>query len=586
MPIMDLFKRKAAPAPKPVDSPNREPVVAGPTRPARDLPVSSNLLWDSVGIVTGALQGLEQGNFAQAALMLDAMMGDSHIAAKLDDRLGGLLGAPFSMKPPPGLEEDAAALEIAEDAEEAWPGIVADSADRAIARDGIMLGVGLGEVVVDPSDDGWRVHLKHWHMRNVRWTWNPNTASGYGGAYWVTTTRGIEEIKPDGVGGYFSTWKDATGIDQVSRWLLYTPYGYQRGWVNGRIKAIATAWLLRRWAFRDWGRHSEVLGIPPKKVKVPVEWDQETKERALRELTMLASEGSILCPQKADGTGFDVELLELKGPSAKDTFDGLIERAESSITVALVGQTLTTQMGHSGGSRAAGQVHERVEDKIRRNDAKSVGRAVRACVLQPWTEWNYGDPEMAPVPTWDVEPAADLKSQGDGLKALGDGMKSLMDLGVPVDRAKVVGDAGIPLEAGGVFEDPKPDPVPPAPGQMPGQPTDDGAEPTEGDTEALSRGVRLSRRTRAPIQGQVYADELADSARDEAARLLAGDRRAVLAVLSDLKPTKEGGIPVDALREKLLKAYKGMDHSTLARMTEKVLILAELSGRYAVQKEV
>jgi phage gp29-like protein len=562
-------------------------MVAG--REPRDLPVSSLQRWDNVVAVRGALVALEQGQFTLAAPLLDAMLGDSHIAAKLDDRVSGVFGSPFSFSPPVGLEDDAAALEVAHEAMEIWPGIVSDQAERAVARDGIMLGVGLGEIVVTPNATAWSVRLKHWHPRFIQWRWDTR-------AYHVTTMRGVEQLLPDGRGGYYSTWRDSTGQDQVSRWLLFTPYGYQRGWVNARIKAVAIPWLLRMWAFRDWGRHSEILGIPPKKVTVPVQWNDEDKRRALREVASLASEGVILTPKGSDGTGFDVELMELTGPSAKDTFDGLIERSEAAISVALVGQTLTTQASSNGGNRALGQVHERVSDRLRVSDAKALSEVFRAAIFIPWTEWNYTDAKLTPVPKWDVEPAADAKTRGDGMKSVGDGLASLKAAGIPVDRAAICGEYGIPLEEGVDFEEPKPPPAPfgapgdPAPGEEPGKkPEEDNAEEddqeAEDGSEKLST-VALSRRTRAPVQGQVYADQLADAARAEASRLLAGDLRAIKRLLAELTPTQSGGVDVEQLREKLVATYKGMDHSQLARMTEKVLVLAALSGRYAVQKEV
>ncbi len=638
------------------DQPDTEPArtfanvprVIGTKGPPRDLPLASVQAWDNVQLVRGALVALEQGIFHQAAMMLDAMLGDSHVAAKIDDRVSGLLGAPFTMQPPAGLEEDDHALAVAAEALKVWPELVSDKAERAIARDGILLGVGLGEVVVEPHGDRWGLRLKHWHARWIQWRWDTRS-------YWVSTMHGQEELQPDGSGGFFSTWRDNAGAEQVSRWFLYTPYGYQRGWVNGRIKAIALGWMLRMWAARDWGRHSEVLGIPPKKVDVPAEWNDEEKQRALAEIAALASEGVILAPKKPDGTGFDVTLLELKGPSAHDTFAGLIDFAEASITVALVGQTLTTQMSSKGGSRAAGEVHERVEDKLRRFDARTMGEAVRACVLKPWAWWNFGDTEIAPVPTWQVDPPEDTRTKGEGMKALGDGLAALAAAGVNVDRARLLSDAGIPLEEqeeheepddddaaapgtgpGGVvqdtalngaqvqamqaivqavadgelpakaaramlraafptvtdatldemldgleaFEPEKPEPPPGAPPPAAGAPP---AKP--GDDAELARG-ELARKATAAAQGQVYVDELVDYSREFAARILAGDVKALNEVVAKARRSPGGGIDVEALRKGLLKAYQGMHPGQLARLTEKCLIIAELSGRYSLQKEL
>lgn len=552
----------------------------GPRRPPRELPISTLQAFDNVQAVRAALVALDQGQFAQAAMLQDAMMADGHILAKLGDRVAGLFGSPLRMRPPRGREEDQLALEVAEDAELLWEDLTADSAERAVARDGLMLGAGLAEVVVTPTADEWSLQLQHWHARHLAWRWDTRS-------YWVTTTTGQEELQPDGRGGFFSTWMDASGAARVSRWLLHTPFGYQRGWAQARIKALAVPWLLRMWALRDWGRHSEQLGIPPKKVSVPSAWNDEEKRRALSEVASLASEGVILVPKKDDGTGFDVDLMELKGPNAAETFDQLVERAEAAISVALVGQTLTTQASAAGGNRALGEVHERVQQRLLRDDASSMSRAVRRAVLQPWAEWNYGDPDVAPVPTWEVEPPEDQKTKGEGMKALGDGLAALKAAGIPVDRAAVCSDAGIPLEEGVEFDDPPPPPVPPSSPDAALDDEGDGA-PADDDEqeEQLSRLQVASRRRKAAVQGQVYADAVADAARARARRILAGDVRALLRVVEELQPAADGGLDVHALRQRLLEVYRAMSPDRLARLTERALILAELSGRYAVQKEI
>lgn len=628
------------------------PIISKARLP-RDLPVTSFGSWDDVQAVRSALVALDQGQFNQAALLLDTMLGDSHVAAKLSDRLEGLFGSAFAMRPPPGLDEDNAALELAELAQDLWIDLSGDAAERAVVRDGLMLGAGLAELV-GFGLEGEPLVLKHWHMRHVHWRWDTRT-------YWVSTSRGTEELQrdPDHRGAFLSTWKDESGAQQVSRWWLYTPYGYQRGWPNGRIKAIAIPWLLRMWAFRDWGRHSETLGIPPKVVGVPAEWNDDEKRRALTEIASLASEGVLLAPKKQDGTGFTVELLELKGPNAHDTFDGLIERAEAAITVALVGQTLTTQSSANGGNRALGEVHERVEGKLRRGDAGAVSRSIRACILRPWAAWTVGDENRAPIPTWEVDPPQDLKTRGDGLVALGAGIKALQDLGVPIDRARIVAEAAVPLEEDLEDDDDLEEPVaggdPATPGALPGSVVQDtalngaqvqalqaiiqavadgelpastgkavvkasfpavtdedreamfagledfeptkpepapGAPPPPGaavppvEDEQLSRAEELSRRTKAAVQGQVYADALADHGVEHAARILAGDVRALRRIVDELKPTPEGGIDIHALRAKLLEAYRDMNPDRLASLVEKCVLLASLSGRYAVQKEL
>jgi phage gp29-like protein len=574
-----IFKRSKktdaapVPAPEPVSPFDKIPERIPQRRSERDLPVSADYAWNLVSSVRAALTDLDRGNFGLPAMMLDAMLGDSHITAKLEDRLVGVFGAPFDMTPPPGLEEDKTALEIAKDALEMWSSVGADQGDRLVLRDGIMLGAGLGEVVVEPGESDWRIRLRHWHARNLSWRWDTRS-------YWVQTIGGPEELRPDGRGGFYSAWKE-NGRERIARWFLFTPYGYQRGWVNARVKAVSIPWLLRTWAFRDWGRHSEMLGIPPRKMKIPAEWDAEEKKRAIREVTAMASESIIRCPQREDGTGFDVELLELKGPNGWEAFDKLIAKAEAAITVALVGQTLTTQVDAKGGNRALGEVHERVASQLRKADAVGFGAAARASICIPWTEFNFGSPDLAPTPTWAVDPPEDLKTLGEGMKAVGEGFTALHAAGVPVDRAKVCADAGLPMEDGAEFEEIEtPEPAEPAAGGSSGE--DDGEEGPTARMTALARAALPAGARR----GQRYVDDLAYHGTRQARLDLGQDVLDLLQVVRQTPAGADGKPDQEKLRAALLERFKGMSVKTLAETVRRCGVLAEMNGRVSVLEDV
>jgi phage gp29-like protein len=588
--VSSLFKRSKTPKtpdapaarPDPWSEYDRRP-QAPKAPPGREIPIVALSGFDTVTAIRSTLTDLDRGQFASPALMLDAMLGDSHIAQKLDDRIGGVFGAPFDMQPPPGMEEDETALMVCEDAMPMWDGIVSDNGHRTVLRDGVMLGVGLGEVVVEPAEKDWRLSLKHWHARNIWWRWD--TSHPQGGAYWVNTLTGPEEIQRDGRGGFFSVRRDADGGERISRWILYTPYGYRRGWVNARIKAVSVPWILRTWAHRDWGRASEVLGNPPRKVIIPAEWDAAEQTRALREVASMASEAIVRCPQKQDGTGFDVELLELKGTNIWEAFERLAQRAETVISVALVGQTLTTQVDSKGGNRALGEVHERVEARIRENDAKTFSAAARASICVPWCEFNHGSADLAPVPHWAVEPPEDLEATGKGLKAVGDGLLSLATAGVPVDRAKVCQEAGIPLEEGKEFEEP----TLPQPKGAPGEEKPEGEDMGDG-MDALARlDVLALARTDLPLgarRGQSYVDDLVAAGARRARKELAGDIAALVAIVREIPPLSDGSPDAKAIRLRLVEHYRGMAPAALARQMQRCMVLAEMNGRLSTLEDL
>ncbi len=103
----------------------------------------------------------------------------------------------------------------------------------------------------------------------------------------------------------------------------------------------------------------------------------------------------------------------------------------------------------------------------------------------------------------------------------------------------------------------------------------DEEEPQEGE---LSQSRRLD-------EGQALADRLADASIPVGADLLAGDVAALRRVVMDARPGPDGKIDAEALRRELMRAYRAMQPEQLSQVMSNVLLLAEMTGRYAVTKE-
>jgi phage gp29-like protein len=251
-------------------------------------------------------------------------------------------------------------------------------------------------------------------------------------------------------------------------------------------------------------------------------------------------------------------------------------------------------------------VHERVAAAIIRSDATTLSDALRSQVLVEWAALNHGPKAdgKAPRPAWDTEPPEDKKGTADAVKTGAEGLVTLRKSKLPVDFAKVCERLGIPLIEGAEIPEFEEEPPEPGPGD---DEEDDDDDLEEDDLEeddrkerkALARaradtGViraalstsRLGRRDRAPLQGQAYVDEVALRGRDMAARILAGDVRALKRVLAEAQAGPDGKIDAAALKTALLSAYEEMKPDDLADALQRCRLLAELSGRYSLVKEV
>jgi hypothetical protein len=82
------------------------------------------------------------------------------------------------------------------------------------------------------------------------------------------------------------------------------------------------------------------------------------------------------------------------------------------------------------------------------------------------------------------------------------------------------------------------------------------------------------------VAGQLYVDDLVDSAEAEASKVLAAD------FLAELLAAIEGADSYEAIRMAVLGKYRASaSPEELRELTRKALVLAELAGVFAVQQD-
>lgn len=501
--------------------------------PAKELPIFGTTDFDRVSLVKRALEELESGVFTMASMLVDAMGRDDRVEAVVQQRLDALGGLPFSMRP--AKDGDAKADEAAAQALALWESIAPGPARTELLSWALWLGVGLGQNVWEERGGDWVPVLKVWHPRYVRFDWDSRTVR-------VVTADTSEVVVTPGDG----------------QWVLFTPYGLERGWMKGLVRSLAIPWLIRQFALRDWARYSEVHGQPIKKAIVPTSAKDPAKERFARDVALLASQSTVLLERQKTGQSeeaFDIQLLEAMGRS-DEGFDRLIARCDTAMAVRVLGQNLTTEA--SSGTYALGSVHERVSLRKMCFDASSLSDCLRAQTLGPWARFNYGSAELAPWPTYDTTPPEDLGARATSYKSLGEGLAALQKAGVPVDVVAEAERFGVSLSATQALP------------------------PTQEEKPAALRAALALLERGAPTgehRGQAYADALASTARSRATDVLSGDLDALLSLV-DSAESYEG------LQARLLALYRDMDPTELALLTERTLLLSQLAGMNAVRENL
>lgn len=542
--------------------------TAPPTRELVDIPITSFSSIDRVEQVNSVLRALEYGNFGTPAQFVDAMLRDDRIRGDLWTRVQGLLGSPLEMKAPHSKRKARKIAELvggSDDHPGLFPRMFPDDVLAGLVLWGLMLGVGVVEMIWDTSGEQALPRCKLWHPQFLQWRWDTRS-------FWLTTQEGQVEL-PD-------TTKRPHGD---GKWIVYTPFGYRYGWFHAHLRSLGMLYIDRQWVRRDWARRNEVHGMPIRKAIVPQEAEAGDKDRYWKSLLNAGSEIVAVCPRDENGRGFDVELEEAMANNT-DTFKLFLDKLDSAIDIDLLGQSMSAE-GVSGlGSQD--KAGERVRSDYKRFDAKTIDSTIREQGLWWFAAFNYGDGELAPVPVHQVDPPEDEKDEALTLQEIGAALDSLAAHGA--DTREIMDRFGIPLlDLEDVEDDPELDGASDPPNGDGSKPPPD---PAEKDNAKAEDTVAASARPRTVVTARLrsraaqkraglYATRLAAKSRVRAQRALSGYFGAIREAVSKANS-------YDDMRHRLLSAFHGFDPRALEKIVARASVMAELAGRKDLLEDI
>ncbi len=207
---------------------------------------------------------------------------------------------------------------------------------------------------------------------------------------------------------------------------------------SGLLRSCVRAFIVRHFAWKDWMAFAEVYGMPPRIgwLRPEVAWDSEEARQLFRAVRSLGMDAAAVVRE-----GNRIEMLDTRTGNEGQVFDRLIERAGRELTLAVLGQLLSTG-GEGGGSYALGQVHNQVRWDLVESDARALERTLTRRLLGPIVRLNLGDGH--PVPLWhfDTEKPEDLARLAQTVRTLG-------EAGLPIPADWAYGKFGIPKPAEG-----------------------------------------------------------------------------------------------------------------------------------------
>jgi phage gp29-like protein len=519
-----LFAKKAAP--------ERTEL---PTAPILD----SNRNYVALGLtpekLAAYLQSADSGEVRYQAELFDQLEEkDGHLLCERDKRTSVILDLDFRITPASDSARDARVAEFVEDeltGRECFNDLAVSLQD-AIGKGFAMLDnhwdVSSGQAIVD--------HFSFIEQKRFRFF----DTSGY--------LRNYPRLLTD---------TDAEGIEIPPWKTVFHKYGGMSGHPAraGIYRVCAWMVLFKNYSIKDWVIFSERYGMPMRLGRYESGASAEDRRALKAAISSLGSDAAGIISKQTE-----IEFLKAEAnATSSDLWERLINLCNAEMSKAILGQTLTAQLGDTG-SYAASQTHNEVRLDLLRADGRAIAATVAAQLIRPLVGFNFG---------WDTEcPTLEaIFDEGDDLTAAAEWVDKVVGWGTPVPVAWIREKFSIPAPQDG--EEVVGLRAAPAPG--------DGGQ-VSGEVAASRVVVASEHVPAAPFDseaGAAVAPVVEKAMSDPRAELV--DQ--VAALVDQAESLESLQVALENLTERL-------DIDGFVELMREAMLRAELSGRFDVDEEV
>ncbi|HKV56359.1 MAG TPA: DUF935 domain-containing protein [Candidatus Binataceae bacterium] len=185
--------------------------------------------------------------------------------------------------------------------------------------------------------------------------------------------------------------------------------------IRGGLARIAIwSYLFKNYVLKDWVVFAEVYGQPLRLGRYGPGATENDKAALLRAVTNIGTDAAAIIPES-----MAVEFVGNQQSSASaDLYEKLCGYIDRQVTIGVLGQELTTQLPHGGGSRAAAEVHDVVRRDIATDDARRVCATLNRDLVKPVIDLNRGPRRRYPKIRMDFTQIEDLAQLAEGLGPL------------------------------------------------------------------------------------------------------------------------------------------------------------------------
>lgn len=370
---------------------------------------------------------------------------DLHYLAVLSTRKQALAQLGLIVRPASDAREDVWAADLV----------------RGMLRDGPLLAEGTLYDVLDAIGKGfsateiiWDTSGREWFPRRLIWR-DPRwfVFDWVSGEELLVRTLGNEGAPPvaagEGEGRHFRArgmggWALRDGIQPFAEPL--EPYKFVvhlaraksglpvRG---GLARAAGWAYLFKNYILKDWITFAEVFGQPLRVGRYGAGASEQDKDTLLRAVANIGTDAAAIIPES-----MMIEFTQARQSGSAELYQSFCEYLDAQVSKAVLGQTLTTEMPHSSGSRAAAQVHNTVRRDILGADARRLQATIDRDLVRPIVDLNLGPRERYPSVEFELPDDSDIK-------AFAEIVATLADRGLQVGQQAVLAKLGLPAPENG-----------------------------------------------------------------------------------------------------------------------------------------
>lgn len=334
----------------------------------------------------------DTGDLSLAARLMRAARKDGVFAGVLSTRTDGLVRLPKHFRGRPEIVRtlERGPKQVRGVFDEMFP-----AAELALlAADGLLLGVGVGELVpVEGRDYPVFVRLEpeflvyHWHENQ----------------WYYRSALGMLPITPgDG------------------RWVLHTPGGRISPWQNGLWRAVGRAYIRKEHAQLHKDNWEGKLANPARVAYAPQAAAQEQKDTWFRAVMAWGVNTVFgLTP------GYEVKLLESNG-RGYESFDSTIDKQNDELKIAVAGQLVTTD---GGAGFQNSDIHKSIRSDLIQSTADGLSYTINTQGLPPYVMQRWGEAAVfdGAVAEWDVTPPKDRNTEATSLVSVANAVKGLTE---------------------------------------------------------------------------------------------------------------------------------------------------------------